>query len=85
MEDRIETIKIISQRVGGIVFESDDEDDKTWVNMDKSKSKELKEKIKDLKKGDKVKVNGYDKEGKSYYTDIELVEEAEPEEIDMAG
>ena len=73
MEEREEIIKIISKRVGGIVFESDDDID-TWVNMDKAKSKELKEKIQDLEKGDKVKIKGYDKEGKAFYTEIDKIE-----------
>lgn len=82
-EEKEGIIKMISQKIGGIVFESDDDLD-VWINMDKSKSKELKEKIKDLKRGDKVKIKGFDMRERSYYTDVELIEEAkevEPEEI----
>jgi len=88
MVEREETIKLISHRVGGIVFETEEDLD-IWVNMDKSKASELKEKIQELQKGDKVKVDGYDKDGKFYYTNIEKVEEAkgesfeQPEEIPM--
>ena len=63
-----------------------------WINPDKSKSTELKEKIQGLQKGDKVKVTGFDSnDGKFYYTDIEKIEQPkieeaiEPEEIILGG
>ena len=89
--EREETIKIISHKYGGGVFKRDDNLD-VWINPDKSKSTELKEKIQGLQKGDKVKVTGFDSnDGKFYYTDIEKIEQPkieeaiEPEEIILGG